>query len=181
MTNRPWKGTCTCLLWLLAFALHMLLALTCSRRRLILTVQNILTLDVYYRTQEYILDGKIFWARGVGPSLGRALKIYSQWDHLLYTTCILNGRIGSFGSYNFDPLKLYFYIVKLGLIGVNIVFHILFKKKNTDCGYSLEPPYGGGSNEYPQSMFWAEIWKISEFFIWKKNSLSDCKIFNIFE
>ena len=22
-------------------------------------------------------------------------------------------------------------------------------------------------DEYPQSMFWAEIWKISEFFIWK--------------
>ena len=33
--------------------------------------------------------------------------------------------------------------------------------------YSLEPPHRGGSNEYPQSMFWAEIWKISEFFIWK--------------
>ena len=30
--------------------------------------------------------------------------------------------------------------------------------------YSLEPPRWGGSNEYPQSMFWAEIWKISEFF-----------------
>ena len=25
----------------------------------------------------------------------------------------------------------------------------------------------GGSNEYPQSMFRAEIWKISEFFVWK--------------
>ena len=24
-----------------------------------------------------------------------------------------------------------------------------------DCGYSLEPPRRGGSNEYPQSMFWA--------------------------
>ena len=32
--------------------------------------------------------------------------------------------------------------------------------------YSLEPPRRGGSN-YPQSMFWAETWKISEFFIWK--------------
>ena len=31
-----------------------------------------------------------------------------------------------------------------------------------DCGYSLEPPRRGGSNEYPQSMFWAEVWKISE-------------------
>ena len=32
--------------------------------------------------------------------------------------------------------------------------------KNIDCGYSLEPPRLGGSNEYPQSMFWAEIRKI---------------------
>ena len=34
--------------------------------------------------------------------------------------------------------------------------------QNKDCGYmyALEPPRRGGSNEYPQSMFWAEIWKI---------------------
>ena len=25
--------------------------------------------------------------------------------------------------------------------------------QNIDCGYSLEPPPRGGSNEYPQSMF----------------------------
>ena len=31
----------------------------------------------------------------------------------------------------------------------------------------LELPCRGGSNEYPQSMFWAEIWKISDFFIGK--------------
>ena len=29
----------------------------------------------------------------------------------------------------------------------------LFLLKNIDCGYSLEPPRRGGSNEYPQSMF----------------------------
>ena len=32
--------------------------------------------------------------------------------------------------------------------------------QNIDCGYSLEPPQRGGSYEYPQSMFWAEIRKI---------------------
>ena len=67
--------------------------------------------------------------------------------------------------YNFDPLKLHFYIVKLGFTGVYVIF--LISARNTDCGYSLEPPHRGGSNEYPQSMFWAEIWKISDFFIWK--------------
>ena len=29
----------------------------------------------------------------------------------------------------------------------------MFLLKNIDCGYSLEPPRRGGSNEYPQSMF----------------------------
>ena len=28
---------------------------------------------------------------------------------------------------------------------------------NIDCGYLLEPPRRGGSNEYPQSMFWVEL------------------------
>ena len=28
--------------------------------------------------------------------------------------------------------------------------------QNTDCGYKLEPPRRGGSNEYPQSMFWSK-------------------------
>ena len=65
--------------------------------------------------------------------------------------------------YNFDPLKPHFYMVKLGFTGAYIFF--LFLLKNIDCGYSLEPPQRGGSNENPQSMFWAEIWKISEFFL----------------
>ena len=67
--------------------------------------------------------------------------------------------------YIFYPLKPHFYIVKLGFTGVFIIF--LISDQNIDCGYSLEPPRRGGSNEYPQSIFWAESWKISEFFIWK--------------
>ena len=31
------------------------------------------------------------------------------------------------------------------------IFHI--SAQNIDCGYSLEPPRRGGSNEYPQSTF----------------------------
>ena len=30
------------------------------------------------------------------------------------------------------------------------IFHI--SAQNIDCGYSLEPPHWGGSNEYPQSI-----------------------------
>ena len=76
--------------------------------------------------------------------------------------------------YNFDPLKPHFYIVKLGFIGITLFF--LFLLKNIDCGYSLEPPRWGGSNEYPLSMFWTEIWKISVFYLkfmsfWRWNFL----------
>ena len=28
--------------------------------------------------------------------------------------------------------------------------------QNIDRGYTLEPPYRGGSNKYPQSMFWSK-------------------------
>ena len=54
--------------------------------------------------------------------------------------------------YNFDPLKPHIYIVKLGFTGVYNIF--LISAQNIDCGYSLEPPHRGCSNEYPQSMFW---------------------------
>ena len=32
--------------------------------------------------------------------------------------------------------------------------------QDIDCGYTLEPPRRGGSNEYPQSMFWSKNKKI---------------------
>ena len=80
--------------------------------------------------------------------------------------------------YNFDPIKPPFYIVKLGFTGVYIIF--LISAQNIDCGYSLEPPRRGGYNEHPQSMFWAEIRKISEFFTWNF-SVFGSEIFYIFE
>ena len=69
-------------------------------------------------------------------------------------------------------------MVKLGFTGVYIIF--LYLLRNIDYGFSLEPPHRGGSNEYLQSMFWAEMWKISEFFIWKFSFFGG-KIFSIFE
>ena len=80
--------------------------------------------------------------------------------------------------YNFDPLKPHFYKVKLGFAGVYIIF--LVSAQNTDCGYSLELPHRGSSNEYQQSMFWAEIWKIPEF-LSENFSVFGGEIFNIFE
>ena len=43
------------------------------------------------------------------------------------------------------------------------IFHI--SAQNIDCGYSLEPPRRGGSDEYPQSMFLSR----------NKNNVYPCK------
>ena len=44
------------------------------------------------------------------------------------------------------------------------IFHI--SAQNIDCGYSLEPPRRGSSNEYPQSMYLSRN---------KKNNIYPCK------
>ena len=80
--------------------------------------------------------------------------------------------------YNFDPLKLHFYIVKLGFTGVYIIF--LISAQNIDCGYSLEPPRRGGSNEYPQSVFEQKYEKY-EFFYLKIFQFFGSEIFYIVE
>ena len=53
------------------------------------------------------------------------------------------------------------FIKKLGYAGVYQFF--LFLLQNIDCGYSLEPPRRGGSNVYPQYIWWAKIRKISKY------------------
>ena len=49
-------------------------------------------------------------------------------------------------------------------IKISYIFHI--SAQNIDCGYSLEPPRRGGSNEYPQYMFLSRN---------KKNNVYPCK------
>ena len=45
-------------------------------------------------------------------------------------------------------------------------WHFHISAQNIYCGYSLEPPRRGGSNEYPQSMFLSRN---------KKNNVYPCK------
>ena len=81
--------------------------------------------------------------------------------------------------YIFDPLKPHFYIVKLGFTGVFIIF--LISAQNIDCGYSLEPPRRGGSNEYPQSMLcFEQNYEKYPKFLSEKNSFFGGKFFSIF-
>ena len=46
--------------------------------------------------------------------------------------------------------KIYHQKMSIFQIKKSDIFHI--SAQNIDCGYSLEPPHQGGSNEYPQSM-----------------------------
>ena len=92
--------------------------------------------------------------------------LWTRWSSNYFTAwaCLIVLDITKTRLYNYDPLKPHFYIVKLGFTVVYIIF--LISAQNIDCGYSLEPPRRGGSNKYPQSMFWAEIEKY-QIFIWK--------------
>ena len=65
--------------------------------------------------------------------------------------------------YNFDTLKPHFYKVKLGLTGVYIIF-LIFAQKHR-LWVLVRTASRGGSNEHPQSIFWAEIWKKYQIFL----------------
>ena len=49
----------------------------------------------------------------------------------------------------FSPVKIE------NFIGKKFDIFLIFAQ-NIHCGYTLEPPRRGGSNEYPQSMFWSK-------------------------
>ena len=73
--------------------------------------------------------------------------------------------------YSITKPRLFKYIEKFTTIKIENfqiknpdIFHI--SAQNIDCGYSLEPPRRGGSNEYPQSMFLSRN---------KKNNIYPCK------
>ena len=71
------------------------------------------------------------------------------------------------------PLRKQAYSNKLNIIPaknenfqIKFLIFLYISAQNIDCGYSLEPPRRGGSNEYPQSMFLSRN---------KKNNVYPCK------
>ena len=48
------------------------------------------------------------------------------------------------------------YVVKIKNFLQKIFDIFLMFAQNINCGYTLEPPRRGGSNEYPQTMFWSK-------------------------
>ena len=89
------------------------------------------------------IKGTLANSEDPGQTLQRLIRVY--------TVCI---------KYNITKTYLNnFYVVKLGFTWLGIHYFSLFLFKIIDCWYSLELSHRGDSNEYSQSMFWAEIWK----------------------
>ena len=80
----------------------------------------------------------------------------------------LKRTLNSWLHYGSTPIQIYWKIYnqkkKFFLIKISDIFHI--SVQNIDCGYPLEPPKRGGSNEYPQSMLLSRN---------KKNNVYPCK------
>ena len=143
-----------------------------KRQSLCQTTRNLITacISKLQNCQLKYLSGIHYWRHQCCTRTGSLVRVkLFDTPKISGDPRIFNTKIWSFVSSRkhayiiLTPLNPY--IVKLGFTGVYIIF--LISAQNIDCGYSLEPPRRGGSNEYPQSTFWAEIWIISEFFIWK--------------
>ena len=67
--------------------------------------------------------------------------VLASWI-LCFVSCIMKTCL-----FKITPLNSLLYRIT----GVYIIF--LFLHKHIDCGYSLEPPWQGGSIKYPQSIF----------------------------
>ena len=53
-------------------------------------------------------------------------------------------------------IQRFFLAVKIENINYKLLIFFLIFAQNIYCGYTLEPPRRGGSNEYPQYMFWSK-------------------------
>ena len=86
------------------------------------------------------------------------------------TFCLLLSRVNSVCpscklQYENTPIQIYWKIYQIKFSDKNSDFFSYFCSKQ-GCGYSLELPWWGGSNEYPQSMFLSRN---------KKNNVYPCK------
>ena len=84
------------------------------------------------------------------------IKMRMIFSHILAINQILNGKYSV-------ALRKHAHAIYRKFFGCkNRKFHqknfdiFLIFAQNIDCGYTLEPPRRGGSNEYPQSMFWSK-------------------------
>ena len=73
------------------------------------------------------------------------------WMVLYFSTMVMPSLQKHAHATNIDFLALKFRNFQLKNFDIFLNF-----AQNIDCGYRIEPPRRGGSNEYPQSMFWSK-------------------------
>ena len=73
----------------------------------------------------------------------RSILVFTGRYHIIFNASIVNSLIIFHGCKNVN-----FQIKNYDIF--------LFFAQNIDCGYTLEPPHGGCSNGYPQSMFFEQ-------------------------
>ena len=103
---------------------------------------------------------------------GSSIWVYTIHS-VMYVPTYSEHTITKTRLYNIDPLKTHFYTVKLGFTGVYIIFLISAKKHRLWVLVRTASPRQ--YNEYPQSMFLAEILKISELFLSENFQLLEVK------
>ena len=81
--------------------------------------------------------------------------MYQFLDFLLLVQVTHSGPLTIIAHYENMPMQysVIFKVVKTENFKWKILDTFLIFAQNIDCGYTLEPPQRGGSNEYPQSMF----------------------------
>ena len=115
-----------------------------------------------------------YWAKWrienswVGPVLS-LLTVLRRFLYCSYSLCVC-GLICGVCSVFITKTRLFKYnenfTTKKGKFSGKQFWYFSYFCQNTDCGYSLEPPRRGGSNEYPQPMFLSRN---------RKNNVYPCK------
>ena len=106
------------------------------------------------------LQNVTFWYMQPRSLISLFLALCGKWSALNFFKRTALALIRLYGRTGWSTLRKHAYsnILKI-LPPKNENFQIknsdIFQisAQNIDCGYSLEPPRRGGSNEYPQSMF----------------------------
>ena len=108
------------------------------------------SIDVYFHSDAYANDIGFVATYILSDRTLTTMNLTVRFKRI-YSELLLYNIITKTCQYHVDPLKSHFYIVNLGFTGVNIIF--LFLLNSMYCGYSLELPHQGGSNEYTESIF----------------------------
>ena len=76
-------------------------------------------------------------------------------ENTILHNSITNGNIQRF-IYLFIIIFFFFFFSEQKIENFHCIKFDIFDRfaQNIDCGFTLEPPRPGGSNVYPQSMFW---------------------------